>query len=206
MTPLFKYVSPIIGTKGVYTVTEPFVLTNAEVLECIAVRTLADYVANNEDPQSTIYLANGLTEQNYLDDLAVNMEIVSLRNDGGYIYHIPCKYISSYPIQDGVNYQAVAIICKLPAMRASQSYDTVNADLTRTILSNLGVDSAISVVATTHLQAVDGARDQEIQVSRALIIDENITMYAQLAEKDRQIANLQQQVQVLQQYIIDNNP
>lgn len=206
MTPLFKYISPLIGTKGVYEFSHDFNVTEGELLECIAVRTLSDYIANNEDPWNDFYKPAGLTEANYQEDLAINIEIASLRNDGGYVYRIPCRYIASYPIQDGIGYHAVTLPCALPAIRIDQDLTTLIDEMKKTILSNLGVSSVISVVQTSTVRAIDGAADQRIQAERQLIVDQNASVYAELAQKDQKIAELQQRISVLEAYIIANAP
>lgn len=206
MTPLFRYITPILGTKGIYSFSHDFKVSEGEILECIGIRTISDYLANAEDPYQEIYVPVDLPEGEYENDLKADIGVVSLRNDGGYVYKVPARFIASYPIQDGIGYHSVTLPCALPAIRVDQDLTVAVREIKSAIKSSLGVDAVISVVQTSNVRGVNGTTDERIQIERQLIIDNNISTQAQLAEKDRLIDELNQRLAVLEAYIIANAP
>lgn len=203
---LFKYISPLIGSKGVYQLQDPFKSEEGEILECIGIRSLSDWISNNDDALTVIYTGNGLTEDDYNNDLDVNMEIATLRNERGYIYNVPVKYIKEYPIQDGIAYRSVAIVTALPAMRVTQDFTPTINDIAQAVTANLGVKSTSKIVVTSHTRAISGTEDATVDAERRMVIDESSTIYSLLAEKDNEIESLRQRIALLEAEIIRLSP
>ncbi len=204
-TELYKYDIPSIGAKGVYALLAPFTLAAGEIYECIGVRTISDYLANSEIPLESVYLSAGLTEDNYLDAAKVNMQIVTLRNDKGYAIYVPANYISKYPIQDGVDYRSLVIQAFLPPMPVLQDITAVENEISQLIQQRLGVTAQVSKVATSAVKAISVTSHEALQGARRVIIDGNTTVYATIALLQRTVDEQRTRIQVLEQYIKDNN-
>lgn len=97
---------PTIGLRGVYTLKSPFdsLVTANTIYTCQSIRTIADYLAANEDVLSLLYTDNGLTQADYDTDLNNNTLIVALQSDSGSWVLVPTSYILSPPVIDGVTY------------------------------------------------------------------------------------------------------
>lgn len=199
---LFKYISPLIGSKGVYLLQDPFKTDEGEILECIAIRSLSDWIANNDDALANIYVSNGLTEDDYNSDLDVNMEVATLRNERGFVYNVPVKYIKEYPIQDGISYRSVAIVTALPAMRVTQDFTPTINEIAQVVTSNLGVKSSSKIVVTSHTRAISGTDDAALDTERRLAIGNASTIYDRLAEVENENDSLRQRIAVLENEII----
>lgn len=206
MADMFKYVSPLIGSKGIYTLVAPFSTSPGEILECIAIRTISDYIANNDDPLQTVYLANDLTEDDYDADAAINIEIVTLRNDNGYQYLVPAKYITAYPIQDGVLYRAVTVVCALPPVHVDQDFTMIYKEIQDIIKANLGVKTVISKVETSHIRGISGSEDAQLQAQRDIVKGDSASIYMTVVEQANLIAEQKQKIALLEKYIIDHYP
>lgn len=199
---LFKYISPLVGSKGVYQLQDPFKTDEGEILECIAIRSLSDWISNNDDALATIYTSNGLTEDDYNSDLDVNMEIATLRNERGFVYNVPVKYIKEYPIQDGISYRSVAIVTALPAMRAIQDFKPTIDEIAQVVASNLGVKSTSKIVVTSHTRAISGTDDAALDAERRMVIGDASTIYARLTEAENENDSLRQRIAILEAEII----
>lgn len=146
-------VIPSIGTSGSYTFKSPLdvLTTGPERFTCKAVRNLSDYIANREDPEKNIYIANGLTSNDFDTDILVDMPIVSLQSDIGHWVYIPARFILTYPITNGIPYRSVMIGASLPSIPADRDVSFLLTDIANIIKDSLGVDSIMKVVETSRV-------------------------------------------------------
>lgn len=203
MSTIFRFPAPAIGTKGLYSLLSPFSVPVGQLLECTAVRTIPSYLSDNDDPLQEVYIANGLTEDNYETDLKEGVEIVSLVNSGGFVLRVPARYIASFPVQDGVPYRSVAISAFLPPLPVDKDLSGLIAGIQELIQNTLGVSSDVKSVETSQIVAVTGAKNQEITTERDMVIGSMNTLYGQNAELLRRIEQLTERNAVLEKYIID---
>lgn len=206
MSIFMKYPVPAVRTKGVYALASPFSTNDGELLECTSVRTVSDYIANGEDVVKEVFLDNGLTQDDYDEALAENMEIVALVNQGGYIYQVPAKYIQSYPVQDGVLYRPVTITTALPLMPMGKDLDFIMKDIEDLITSRLGVSCKVKIVETATPRAVDIIQSKTIEAARAANISQSGTSYQVIANLRNALDEANSRLQVLERYIVDHNP
>lgn len=201
MHSLARYPVPAVGTKGSYKLVDPFKTFDGELFECIGVRALASFISNNDDALQEVYLDNGLTEQNYEADLNENIEIVSLQNDKGFVLHVPAKYVSMYPVQDGVHYRAIAFNVFLPAMPVERDYSFLIDRLKETVRSQLGVDSTVTLTETSRVQQVSHQKHEETTIARTTVIANDASPFSKIALLERELAAAKQRVQVLEAHI-----
>lgn len=202
MAVSYKYPVPAIGTKGVYSLLSPFTPSPGEVLNCIAVRTLSSYIANNDDPLVSVYTSAGLTEDNYDEDLADNIQIVSLVNDKGYVYLVPARYIQSYPIQDGVMYRPLALSVALPLMPLALDLTGFVQDVKELVMEKLGVDCVTELVETGSPRAVDPVISQNVETEREMNATDRNTSYGRINALQEALAEAYAQIRVLEEYIV----
>lgn len=200
-----KYPVPIIGSTGVYGFSSPLTSKATEVLECTGVRTISDYVANNDDPFVVAYQENGLTLADYESDAALNLEIVTFRNDGGFIYHIPSRYIASFPIQDGILYRGVSFVCSVPAMMVKKDMTTVENEIKAAITRTLGVESVVSLVDTTDVQPVSPNDSVLVETERSIAMGNDIDIYARYTEILNENDSLRERIMLLENFVVSNN-
>jgi hypothetical protein len=201
MTELYKYQVPGIGTKGIYTLLAPFTTENNEVYECIAVRTISAYLAAGEDPLSVVYVPVQLTEDDYLEDAALDMQIVTLRNDKGYSIYVPARYISKYPIQDGVDFASYVIQLFLPPFPVDQNTTAFESELRELTLQRLGVESQVDKVQTSDVRSIERQLADTIVADRLVTINGNVTAFAQVAQLQAVIEQQKARIKALEDYI-----
>ncbi len=201
MTELYKYQVPGIGTKGIFTLLAPFTTENNEVYECIAVRTISAYLAAGEDPLSVIYVPVQLTEDDYLEDAALDMQIVTLRNDKGYSIYVPARYISKYPIQDGVDFASYVIQLFLPPFPVDQNTTAFESELRELALQRLGVESQVDKVQTSDVRSIERQLADTIVADRLVTINGNVTAFAQVAQLQAVIEQQKARIKALEDYI-----
>lgn len=198
-------VIPTVGSEGHYETLAPFnskVLPNVRYV-CQAVRKLNDYLANNEKPLDTIYLKNGLTQEDYENDLRDGMYIVSLQSGVGQWVYIPARYLVSYPISNGVYYHEVALVANLGSIPTGVDLSPIKAAVSNTLYDYIGVTPSIIETEISATIVLPYEKHQEIQTYR----DEHKRIFQSDSERlrlaNQQIDRLKYQMQQLEKYIKD---
>lgn len=166
---------PAIGDSGSFTFSPPYDTYSAQnqLYTCQGMRTLTDYLANNEDPYNNIYVKYGLTEQDYTQDKTANMQIVTLQNSvGGWLY-IPARFILSYPKNDGIVYHGKALVIDLGMMTIDKDTTTLQSQVSDLVFDSIGIrpevyeaENRMSVlVPTDEHEALETARQNNVTVS-----------------------------------------
>lgn len=154
---------PAIKTEGVFTFSTPFDKEdiNNKYYTVIAVRMLKDLFKNEEDPLNSIYLANGLTEDDFNRDLEDDVPVVSLSGQGTRQVYVPANKISGMPRLSGVKYRKKMININLGLIPEEYPLTAIIGNLEDVIKDSLGriPTSKVSVHSTSFLKTEDEHND-----------------------------------------------
>ena len=166
-------VIPTIGSSGTFVLNSPLnnLISSSEKYTCQALRTIGEYIANNEDAEEMAYTRNGLSEANYNLDYKNDEIIASLEGDTGHWLFIPVKYIASYPLTNGIPYRAVMIGVSLPSIPVNKNLSNVETSIRNLIMDTIGVNPVIKTVETSRVVLVS----KDIHDQTTLLRDINIS-------------------------------
>lgn len=147
------YILPTIGSSGVFKLAAPFdqKIGPSEAYTVKAIRTLSELESNSVDVRTTKYIEQGLSEQDYIDDLAVDMHFVTLQSGYGQFLEVPAKYILMYPRIDGVAYQRYNIVIGLPAIPMETSVELLRDELSDIAKDYIGAKVGSAIVETSTI-------------------------------------------------------
>lgn len=200
------YVLPCVGSTGVFEFYSPFdsKIDASEQLTVKAIRTISELESNSVDVLQDRYIKNGLLENDYRDDLEIDMHIVTIQSGYGLWYEIPARYIKNFPRFDGVSYSRRNLVVQLPFIEKSTPLDLLKTSISDIVTNHLGVDNEVAEVeVSTTIQLTDTEhrltkhkRKQEMLASKPIIIE----------NKELKAANqsLRDKIALLEQYIINN--
>lgn len=200
-------VLPDIGLSGVFELRTPFdtKVPNKTKLICKAIRKISDYLASSEDVKELCYLNNGLTEEDYENDLISDTEIVSLQSGEGQWLYVPAGYIVSYPLTNGVPYRSLVIGVNLPQIPVDQDLSDMNTDIANVVKDHIGLLPIISSVETSTIIYV--ATDKhESNIALRNLEKNNKSYRTRYIEANLTIDALNNKIQELETYIKDNLP
>jgi hypothetical protein len=171
------YVLPTIGASGSFKLLTPFdsLLTDGVRYTCQGIRSLNDYLANNEDPYTDVYQKYGISDTDYEVDLQFNMHIVSLQSDVGHWLYVPAKYISSYPLVNGVSYRSYVLTASLPSFPTNKDMSFLETEIQNLCIDTLGVTPIIKFVESSRVVLVSDAKHENITASRNLVAQRRST-------------------------------
>lgn len=199
---------PNIGVAGVWTLTAPFDTTLAANTSytCIGVSTLADVASGGIDPYSTYYAPKQLSQAAYAADLANGVCIVSLQSSAGVVQRIPSSYIQQYPAVGGVPYRVMALACTLSAIPDSLDLTAVKDQISALITDTVGVSSTITEVQLSQSTQLSRAQAATVEAARQAVVTNSTTDRSKLLAAQTTIASLQEQIGILETYILANMP
>lgn len=196
---------PTIGMKGVYSLKAPFdqlLIAQAEYT-CRAVRQLNDFVLNQEDPLTTIYLANGLTEVDYQLDLSEDMVIVSLQAGVGQWIIVPGRYVLGYPDTGGVPYHGVLLGVNIGAMPVNADLSVLESSISNLVYDQIGLRPHISPVQISNVTLVPYEDHTALLTARQARVTMQLSDSGRVAALQQQLDSALTRIQVLEKYIKD---
>lgn len=201
-----NWIIPTVGATGFYDLRSPFdtkILSN-ERYTCQAVRKLSDYLADNATPLESIYLEAGLTEQDYDDDLAQDMLILSLQAQTGHWVYVPTSYLITQPIVNGIPYRAVMVGVSLPPLPADKDLSNLLTAIAELTLETLGVSPVIKVVETSRVVLVNTLTHETTQLQRDALIGTGLTDRSRYMSTLTRLQQALQKIEQLELYIETN--
>lgn len=201
-------VIPTIGARGFYNLAAPFnsKFSANEAYTCQAIRRIGDYLAMNEDPYTTVYLDNGLTQTDFDNDQQENMYIVSLQSDKGQWLYVPARYIMSYPIMNGIPYQSMMLGVGLGAIPADMDLSALQNLISDVVFDNLGIRPQISPVVLSKQTLVSRTNHDQIQTSRLALASQKKSFYSRYREMVALYNKALNKLSALETYIKAHHP
>lgn len=205
----------VVGVTGSFTLSSPYstLISVFDIYTCKSVRTMDEFVSNGEDPWEMFYKAHEAAVPNwraiYLYQLEENTPIVGLESDSGKWVYVPLPYINTSPKVDGYVYQAFALNIDLPSMPISTESDMtlledIKAGIKEVVLSKVGVDVTVNMVATSRPLLIDTASHMGVIASRNTLPNANLSKDYRIAVLQNDLQRLTSEFNALKQYIIDN--
>lgn len=201
-----KYI-PAIGSSGFYSLLPPFdaMINPGERYTLQSVRTIADFVSNNEDVKGTVYVQNGI-QDSYEHDVSENNEVLAIQSDKGHWLHVPIAFVKCYPLVNGIPYRALSVVIPLRPLPVNTDLSEVLSQFRDTVKSELGFDIGIDnikVIEASRTVLVSTNTHDLATLDRALAKDP-YTLAEQLALANSQIALLSTHLQQAEQFIQAN--
>jgi hypothetical protein len=198
-----ELIIPSIGSTGVYELRSPF---NAKMMAnerytLQAVRRISDYVANNEDAYMDIYQPNGIGQEEYDQDSADNMYILSLQSGNGHWLYVPARYVVKYPITNGIPYRSFALSVALPLMPADRDYSFLDIAITNLIHDTLGVTPVVTQIETSKVILVDKAKHDIKRTERDAARQGTTTDRSRYMKAEQSLQEARAKILALETYI-----
>jgi len=185
---------PTIGMKGSFTLGAPYdTLAGPEVvLEVVAIRSILEITASNEDPLNNIYLASGDIAASFQADIAANEPIVTFRTDADNYLYVPSNKVMSDAKQSGHKYIEKTVMFNIGYLPEGIDLTGAIANAAASIKDAIGVAPAIKTVNTSETLFVPDTKHLTLAATRTASITTNKS-YRTLYEELLVVNNAQKQ-------------
>lgn len=210
---LYPQRTPPQRARGLWKIRLPFRINQDHEYTCVAIRTFDDMVNDGLDPYTQIYKPVGLQDGVTVEDHVFNfgeerlrgINIISLMNPKGEIYHVPDNYILSFPTSTNVVYEHFILSASLGALPEDIDLAMAVQAVKDSIGRYFGIDPVVNVHRAETLTSPTYEQHLELERVRLAAIQYNDTSVSQIADLERRLAVANQTVQTLMQICIDNN-
>lgn len=205
------YATPVPSATGTFKLRDPLknVLTDGVIYKCDSVQTFGNVISTGKDPYDTYYVPLGLTDEPskeaYLEHSRNGAHIVTLTDSGGRKFHIPSPYFESFPDVNGIAYTSLLMGLKLGALPDYMDLQQLKDKVADLVLSLIGVNPDPYIVKASPTTMIDPDAHRSIEEARQNKITDTTTDHSKIVQLTATIEILNEQVRVLEKYIVDNN-
>ena len=153
----FSFLAPyntVLSDKTIYEVTQKY--------------TLKSMIDSGMDPLNQVYLKYEMTEEDYINDLTIDMSIVELTL-GSKRYYVPADRIVSVGDETNVPYSERMIGIKLGFIPHAELVTNAITDIKALVADSLGIDAIVEDVVVTVQVDQTLAEHQAVEAARALL-------------------------------------
>jgi len=171
---------PPINSKGIFRVKPPLdSLIKTDIEYTVTnIRTIRDMVDDDIDVLNGMYIAEGLTEDQYTTDLTNNEVIVTLVAPNGAYYYVPANMIISIPDVSGVKYVEKTIGINLGPLPKDIELDFLKQDISDLIYEKIGITPKVVIVDTSEEYIYTYEESETKEKQRLANISDGLSIYA----------------------------
>lgn len=187
-----------VGMSGLFTLSVPFdtkLLTGVSY-RISAINSIDSLLLHALDVKKIIYLDQGLTEQQYIDDLNNRVDIVTLVSGNNPAIMLPSSYITKTPEQNVVPYYEPILGISLGLLPQALPLEILQQQIAALISDVIGVEVPAEMVKINALpvtKGIDATRHRELETIRENNIKNRTTdraLYLQAVEKNKELVQV----------------
>lgn len=141
------YIVPPINLTGTFKLKVPLNnLINEKVTYTVdSIKSIPSLLGDMIDVETLVYLEQGLTSEDYNNDLKNDVPIVTLKSEGNALFNIPATYFSYMPQLNGKIFTNKALIINMGYIPDNIDLNFIKDELNDYILSITGITPDISI-------------------------------------------------------------
>jgi len=166
---------PPINSEGLFRLQVPLdtLIRNDIRYKVSAIRNISEILEEDIDVKTIIYLDQGLTEEDYNEDLVNKNPIVILVNPSNEYFNIPSSKILSIPDVTGIVFKDKVIVINLGQIYDTLSLDYILDDLKDIVIDNVGITPTIEIMDVSQQIIYTEDELKEFEQKRAGTIANN---------------------------------
>jgi len=178
-----KPILPPLGLKGVFKLNQPLnALLNPNIVyEVYGIESIQKLLTDGIDVKTVIYINQGLSLEDYMEDLENDIPIVTLITEARQLFYIPARFIANMPEATGVIYKQKAILVNVGYIIDAESIDFVTEEVNDLVSSLTGnkCESSVEDLSGEYLLSFEDSDVKE--KDRVKNITNRITCRSKLA-------------------------
>ena len=175
---------PPINLKGTFTLKQPLdTLINPKVIYRVSsIKWIQELIRDDIDVKQLIYLDQGLTEDDFYEDIKQEVPIVRLITDGGIEKNFPADHIVSMPQIIGKVFLNKALTVNLKYLPEELNIDFLQEEISDLIKTNIGIDTIVNIKTISSEYVATYEEYDQFEAKRLLNISNKTTCRYKLEE------------------------
>lgn len=193
------YLLPPINLKGTFKLKVPLtsIISEKVIYTVDGIKTITSLITDELDVETLIYINQGLTTQNYLDDLKNQIPIVTLKSEGNALFHIPATYFTKVPQIVGVTFINKAMILNLGYIPKDLDLTFLLTELNDYVKATTGITPTSTIEEITGDFIVSYTEANTFETTRQTVISLKETCKGLLLKANATIAEYKVKMAVL---------
>lgn len=196
--------TPPIDRYGRYQLRNPWSADPGKVYICEAIRSYPDCEERGLDVLNDIYIANGLTESEYNDDLAVDPNIITIMADDGETIYVPDTYVASYPNMADITYSHVVLSASIGPLPDYVPLAVLQSKISSLCSDVIGQAPEVNINKAPHAGAITPDQHEGMEAARTAAITIRETDHTLLMQARTELQAKDQIIEDLTQILEDN--
>lgn len=195
---------PVIGDKGIYTVSSPYndVISPNVTYTCVALRSIGDYITEGIDIYTLLYKAYGLSTDVYKTAIDRKEIVATLQSKVGRTFLIPCSYITKMPDPNGRLYRSLMMYVSLGNLPVNLKTGTLEREVKDFVASKLGITPEVGIVENSEPFVITNEEHVRLEQQRYNRITDSSTMTAKIKKLTEENSSLVDMLKKYQEAII----
>jgi hypothetical protein len=198
--------TPPLHAKGVYTLRTPWSSIGDTLYECIAIRSIDDFVERGENVYNRFYAPKGLTQTEYNDDVAQGVHIVTLQSTTSVTIFVPDTYIDAFPDLTSVAYKRIVLSLELGPLPDTVDLAHLKASVGAVASDITGVEAVVIEHVAPYAGVISADQHALNEASRLAAISNRTTDRARVVQQQVVIDAQTARIQALEQLVRQLQP
>lgn len=199
-------ITPTLHAKGVYKLRSPWTASESVIYECIAIRSIPDFVDRGVDVLSKVYTPVGLGQTELNSDIADSAMIITLVAAGKAPIYVPDTYITAAPAADGIPFSHTVLSVSLGAIPDSLDLSFVISQVQSVVQASFGISPTVNQHVAPTTGYMSQAAAEAWETGRQAAITNTVTDASRVLELQNQNAALIQRQGELEAIIQQLSP
>lgn len=189
--------TPVVYTRGIYSLKSPFVAASDKLYKCTAVRGYRELIDSGKDIFKEYYESLGLSKSDYQEDLQADACICALRADTGETIYVPDTYIVGLPDQSVPEIGLFVISGIIGPVRLNVDLSHMKAKVAEIISDTTGLEPEIHVDVLDNNSVMTPVQAASLETARIARIKNRETTYAEVLRLRGENEALRKEIEVL---------
>ena len=199
-----KNLIPPVGTRGRYTVRQPFSVKDDVIYECTALRRFSDIEAQGLRVYEMFYQPFGLSETDVGNDRRLNAYVATLESDSYAPLYVPTTYITSYPDGAYRSYHRVVLSAELGPIPDYIDLSFAITQMQDVLSDVIGIEPKVAVSVAPMTDRVTPEQHEALEVARTGAIKTRTTDYAKYLSEKQKNQRLESRIALLETVLRDS--
>lgn len=194
--------TPPINVTGIFTLASPFETEEGAIYRCEAIRGFNTLELQGIDVLNAFYIPAGLTLTDYETDKLNDVDIITLMSDNAETIHVPCTYITAYPLTETVPYSHMFLSVSLGVLPDDVILTGAMEAIEESVSEIVGTTAGVKIMKNSISNGVSWSEHTMLESNRKALVTRRETNAAAIRRMGNENASLRQRNDELMAVIV----
>ena len=195
--------TPTLGATGLYTLDAKWPKIENKIYTCSAVIAFQEHLRNDVDVFNTFYSPLKIDHKEYVKDLGLFANMVTLTATDGSVVFVPDTRIVRWPGSGMVPYSHMVLSVSLGLLPDSLDLDHLVTTIGEMASATSGVDTSAKLHRAPSTGTITVKQHQQLEKARKAKVSEKTTNHAKVVQLTAELNAAKAKIAALERIIID---